>query len=112
MNLHASRRIRWPPGRVMGGDGEVEELTEAIELFNGETNVIEDAFEETFLERSTGVDGHGHAAVIRRSSQGHVAASLVGFFEAEAAQDGEELAGREDGEFLTAHAERSRARCR
>lgn len=88
-------RYRVPKGRVA--------LTKLVELFDGETDVVQDTFEETLFERSAGMEGHGDPAVVGCSSKRQVAATLVGRLESKPLQDGDELTGGQDRELLTAH---------
>ncbi len=55
-------------------------LAQAIQLFNAEADVVEDPFEEAFLEGPTGMNGDSHAAVINSSFECSVAPTPVNFF--------------------------------
>ena len=93
--------------RVLGRDVADDErlmLTETVEFLNGEVDVVENAFEEALPQCLPGVNSYGDAAMIAGSLEGAMAATSVGFLETESLQDGDQFAGGQNGEFLTAHA--------
>lgn len=67
----------------------MEDLPQAVEVFYGKTDVLEETFEQAFLERSTRVDRDGHTTAVARSPQGEVAAALVGLLKPKPPQDDE-----------------------
>ena len=81
-----------------------EGLPKAVQLFDGEADIVEKAPEQAFFERASGVKGNGGAAMIGSTLEGSVASTLVDFFEAKPPQDGDEFAGGQGWEFFTAHA--------
>ena len=81
----------------------------AVEFFDGQSDIVEDTFKETFLEGSTSMDRHGHTPVICWPFQGEMAAALVGRLESEPLEQWDEFASGEDRKFLTAHAGQERS---
>ena len=81
-----------------------DRLAKTIELFDGEADIVEEASEQAFFERTSGVKRNGGTAMIRDTLEGAVTSTLVDFFEAKPPQDGDEFAGGQGREFFTAHA--------
>ncbi len=68
-------------------------LPETIQFISRETDVVQDPFEQTLLERAACVEGDGDAAVARGSLEGAMAHALVGLFEAKAFEYGDQFSG-------------------
>ena len=104
-------RAKWGRTFLIYGEpaAEYEMLTKAVQFLNRETDIVEDASEQAFFERSPSVEGDRGAAVVRDSLERTVTSASVRFFKAEFFEDGDQFTGGQNGEFLTAHAWRGSA---